>query len=336
MTLPKHVRRKAAKGRAYYYFDTGRKNEAGKPLLTRLPDLRAPDFGTALSTANRLRTMRQRPLPAFLTVAKMIDLFEKSREYRSKAKGTQTSYSHYFKQIRDEMGAAPVDDVKAADIHLLMEKRADRPAAANQIVRVVGALYAWGRKHHKTTLRPTENIEFNEIGEHEPWPEWLLEDALASDDDMVSLASALLYFTAQRLGDMLRMRWTDISAGSISVKQEKTSTPLDIAIHARLAERLARVPRRGFTILAKADGTAHSQSAVRRALQAFAAERGVKIVPHGLRKNAVNALLEAGCTVAQVQAVSGQSLQMIEHYAKRRNKTKLAGAAILKWQGNAS
>lgn len=44
---------------------------------------------------------------------------------------------------------------------------------------------------------------------------------------------------------------------------------------------------------------------------------GIKTVPHGLRKNAVNALLEAGCTIAEVSAITGQTHQVVEHYAAK-------------------
>jgi hypothetical protein len=43
-------------------------------------------------------------------------------------------------------------------------------------------------------------------------------------------------------------------------------------------------------------------------------------------------LLEVGCTTAEVQAITGQSMQMVEHYAKQVNQKKLAAAAILKWE----
>ena len=43
-------------------------------------------------------------------------------------------------------------------------------------------------------------------------------------------------------------------------------------------------------------------------------------------------LLEAGCTTAEVQAITGQSMQMVEHYAKQVNQKKLAASAILKWE----
>jgi integrase len=60
--------------------------------------------------------------------------------------------------------------------------------------------------------------------------------------------------------------------------------------------------------------------------------REAGLVFHGLRKSAVVMLLEVGCTTAEVQAITGQSMQMVEHYAKQVNQKKLAESAILKWE----
>jgi uncharacterized protein YfaP (DUF2135 family) len=51
-----------------------------------------------------------------------------------------------------------------------------------------------------------------------------------------------------------------------------------------------------------------------------------------LRKSAVIGLLEAGCTDAEVAAVTRQSRQMVEHYSRQVNQKKLAARAILKWE----
>jgi integrase len=128
------------------------------------------------------------------------------------------------------------------------------------------------------------------------------------------------------------MRWLDISEHGVSVSQKKTRKVLDIRLHSALLKELARYPRSFDTILTTKNGQPMPPDNLRYALQAFAAKHGFKIVPHGLRKNAVNALIEAGCTVAQTAAVSGQSLQMVEHYAKKRNQTALGSAAILQWE----
>jgi hypothetical protein len=76
----------------------------------------------------------------------------------------------------------------------------------------------------------------------------------------------------------------------------------------------------------------YGDKVARDLLQAFAANLGAKIVPHGLRKNAVIALLELGCSVAETASISGQTLQLVEHYAKQRNQAKLSDAAVLRWE----
>jgi hypothetical protein len=49
-----------------------------------------------------------------------------------------------------------------------------------------------------------------------------------------------------------------------------------------------------------------------------------------LRKNAVSALLEAGCSIAEVSAITAHSLQMVEHYSKGRDQRRIGRAAIVK------
>jgi len=56
------------------------------------------------------------------------------------------------------------------------------------------------------------------------------------------------------------------------------------------------------------------------------------LVFHGFRKSAVVFLLEAGCTDAQVSAITGQTREMVEHYSLMVNQKRLAKEAILKWE----
>lgn len=60
--------------------------------------------------------------------------------------------------------------------------------------------------------------------------------------------------------------------------------------------------------------------------------RARRLVFHGLRKSAVVTLLEAGATDAEVSAITGQSREMVAHYSRQVNQSKLAAAAILKWE----
>jgi integrase len=104
-------------------------------------------------------------------------------------------------------------------------------------------------------------------------------------------------------------------------------------LHPALRAELDRLPLAIGYILPGIGGRPLHQTTLRETLQAFAAELGAKVVPHGLRKNAVNSLLEAGCSTAETASITGQSLQMVEHYAKARSQQRLADSAVLRWQG---
>jgi uncharacterized protein YerC len=64
--------------------------------------------------------------------------------------------------------------------------------------------------------------------------------------------------------------------------------------------------------------------------------REAGLVFHGLRKSAVVMLLKAGCTEAEVSAITGQSLQTIAHYGRQVNQARLAKSAVLKWEQTSS
>jgi site-specific recombinase XerD len=125
-----------------------------------------------------------------------------------------------------------------------------------------------------------------------------------------------------------------VQDGYLRFTQQKTGKPMEVRLHAALLAELASSPRRGLTIICNQDGQPMTDQVIRRELKAFGEKHGEQVVPHGLRKNAVNALLEAGCTEFEVQAITGQSARMVAKYAKRVSQRKLGDAAILKMERN--
>jgi len=54
-----------------------------------------------------------------------------------------------------------------------------------------------------------------------------------------------------------------------------------------------------------------------------------RCVPHGLRKAAARLLAEAGCSVKEIQAITGHaSLSEIERYTRDAEQARLAMAAV--------
>lgn len=332
----RHIHHKTAKGRAYVYFDTGQHDPAGKKIFTRMPDERDPAFPRAYSTACDQRNNRKQRLQS-LTFEGLFRRFEKSPEFKRLADNSKLSYSRYLTVasglLRDSEGRSiEVELIEPSDIITIRDTLADG-RGANQTIRCISALYHWACKPTRRLVpsNPATDVELFDEGEHEPWPAWLVEEAL--QDSRVRAAVGLFYFTGQRIGDVVKMQWTDISGGAVIMRQTKTGKDLTIPLHSELAAILAEIPRRGFTILATEVGKRLSENSLRLRLQDWAKARGQSVVPHGLRKNAVNALLEAGCSTAEVGAITGQTLQTIEHYAKKRDQRHLGRGAILKLEG---
>jgi integrase len=330
-----HVKIVRSKGHVYHYFDTGRKRPGGSKIYARLPDPNDKDAYGGAYGAYLAGRHRKTETAETVTVPTLVEMFYKSPHYRTTiADGSRKLYRIYLDRLSGLLPTAPAGEVTRQDMARLIDGMADTPGAANAFLGAASSLYKWARDRHHVTNEPTKGIEPLPMGEHEPWPEALLQEALAAEDQQVRLATHLLYYTAQRIGDVLRMRWSDIQDGKITVTQKKTGRVMTIQLHRELAAELARTPKKGLSILSTSRGTIRKDDTVRNWLQEFAAARGYKVVPHGLRKNAVNSLLEAGCSTAETAAISGQTLQMVEHYAKQRNQPKLGSAAVLKWNAS--
>lgn len=324
-----HVKTVKRNGVSYLYFNTGQKVD-GKPVYTPLGKAGTVEVGERYSAALRQRTRRDAS-PTAMLLPELVQRYGRSPEFTKRAVGTQKTYLVYLRRLEREFDAAPACALEASDIYELIDDMATKPAAVEMLLLVGGLMYDWARKRKYVNGNPFEVIEREdwESRTYEPWPDAVLEEGLA--DPQLRLPVHLLYYTGQRIGDCCKMRWDDVGA-KIYVKQQKTGIELNIPIHSRLAEELARAPRLGSTILTDPKGGKAKDQTIRNWIKLWGQRQGLDLVPHGLRKNAVNALLEAECSVGQVSSITGQSLRIVELYARRRNSELMGEAAIAKWE----
>ena len=170
---------------------------------------------------------------------------------------------------------------------------------------------------------------------HKPWPAEVITAFLNVASEPLRLALHLLLYTGQRVGDVVVMKWADLSEHGVKVVQEKTGERLEIAVHGRLAAILSKTPRHNDFILNNTLGrpykNADALSGVIKRVLIDDLEGAGHLTTHGLRKNAGIALAEAGCTVPEIQAVLGhRTPQMALHYARDANKRDLAASGVRK------
>lgn len=321
-----HVKIVRSKGREYLYFDTGKKRH-GKPIYTRLPAFDDPSFWSSYASMKGARDRRARHV---YTVNDACAGYERSSDFVERKAGTKKLYRYALKIVRDNLGKAPINDVKRSHVQFVLDNCLPSPSSRNAFLAVLGLVYRHARREEKTELYPAKDFEKRKGGTHEPWPESLIEAGLRSEHDRTRLAVHLLYFTGQRIGDVCKMRWSDVRGDEVHVVQEKTGKRLWIPMLAELRAELDRTPKRGLTIITERDGKQMTQQVIRKELKAHGARAGVEVVPHGLRKNAVISLLEAGCSVAEVAAITGQTYRIVEQYAAGISQRRMGKAAILK------
>ena len=331
MTKLRYLRKKTAKGQDYYYFDAGQGDD-GRRILTPLPHIKDPRFGDCYARARAARTNRQNR-QGILTLEGLIRLYEKSPEFAELTEATKISYSRYLARanalMRNKVGdSAPVKLIERKHVVALRDAMHETPGAASQAVRAVGALFAWAIENDRAKTNPAAGVKKFKSKPHAAWPQQLIEDALV--DPQVGMAVALFYFTGQRINEVVKMSWRDIKPDYMEVYAQKQKRHIKVAILPELGEMLERQDKTAVTILTNANGQPWTQSGLRQKLQDWAKARGHKIVPHGLRKNAVISLLEAGCTPHEVQGITDQSREIIDHYALEVNKLTLGRAAVVK------
>lgn len=325
--LPPYVRKITNRhGKDYYYFKKHRgTSEASKEY--KLPDFASAEFWKeyARLTDTPFELVKD-------TVNSIMDLWHKSPEWAQLSQKTQIEWTRYSKRIRDAWGDLEIVGIEPKHVLTLRDVFSDKPASANNLLRCLSSFMAWSVPRGYRTTNPCREVKELKGGStYEPWPLALVAQVQNELRPELWNVVAVALYTGQRLGDCLKMRWDQVKDNMIYVKQDKTNKELSIPIHKALNLTLESIPRRAVTILTNSKGTpwlsgfqASWQKAKPSCLDGY--------VFHGLRKTAVVTLLEAGCTEAEVAAITGQTWEMVELYAKKVNQKKLASAAILKWE----
>ena len=161
-------------------------------------------------------------------------------------------------------------------------------------------------------------------------------------NEEIELGMDIAYHTGQRRGDILDMRPEQYDGVGISLVQSKTKKAVYIPCTKALKARLDAIPNlndRARSVVTRTGEPMHFEnfkSQWRRAFDAAFCRNEDDIGPdlhfHDLRGTAVTMLAEAGCTIPEICAITGHSLESASRILERYlSLTKqLAHSAIKK------
>jgi integrase len=268
---------------------------------------------------------------------KLVLDFYGSSIFRNKTKeSSRKLYRSILDKLAEQHGHRAVSLMTPEAIERIVNRVGeDRPAMANLMRSVLRRLMKFAVKSKLIASNPAANLDPFKVGEIHTWTDAELRQferrwPLGTRE---RLAYALLLYTAQRGGDVVKMRRGDIADGQVRVIQEKTGADLWVPIHPELNRALRSYPAKGLTLIGDAAGRPIKRPALTAMMSAAIEAAGLpdRCVPHGLRKAAMRLLAEAGATEKQIAAISGhKTLREVQRYTKAADQRRLAADGMKK------
>ncbi|QPZ92519.1 site-specific integrase [Thioclava electrotropha] len=251
--------------------------------------------------------------------------YYESEAFQKLAPRTKSDYHKYISHIRDIWGDYEPAKIETTHIYELQQANRHHWRQANYLVQVMVVLLNHARLKgfikgtgDKTAAHGVPLLKQKSDG-WEPWPQDVREEFEEVATARARLVYELCIGTGQRIGDVVKIRWGDLSEGVYRVKQGKTDKELWIPLTERLAEYLSAVPKKGLHVITDAKGRPVSYRMIAEEMRKVKASmkhpQAKKYVTHGLRKNATIELYLAGCDDEMVKAVTGHSgVEMLKKY----------------------
>lgn len=260
----------------------------------------------------------------------------KSAEWETLSDTTKITYRGIIERLRADYGDFAVRGLKTEHVFKMRDQRKATPAAANNLLKVLRWLLAFAVERQMRSDNPAAAVKPLQYGS-DGFHTWT-EDEIATFENHWSvgtrerLAFDLLLYTAQRSGDVRKMGRQHVSGGFIRVRQEKTGAELELPIHARLKASLAKVPTGQMLFLVTQSGVGFTAAGFGNWFRdACRAAKLSNCPAHGLRKSAATRLADAGCSEAQIMAVTGHATaKEVQRYTAKRDQRLLASDALAK------
>ena len=264
-----------------------------------------------------------------------------SAVYKALDVSTRNWQRRALDEIAQDHGAKQVATMQARHVRRLRDAKAATPAAANQRVKALRALFSWANEAEETSVNPTigvKKLKYRSDGHHT----WTDDEIQKYYDrhplgSQARLALDLLRYTTGRREDGPRLGRQHIRDGRVRFRQAKNEhrnpIDIDIPLHPALAQSIAAadVDAR-MTFLLTEFGKPFTANGFGNKFKDWCRQADLPhCSAHGVRKATSTALAESGATPHEIMAITGhQTLEEVERYTKAASRKKTADAAMAK------
>lgn len=263
-----------------------------------------------------------------------------SEQFMSLDGSTQSWQRRALDSIAVEHGEKPVALMAPRHVRKIRDEKRETPAAANQRLKALRALFSWGNEAEETTVNPTlgvKSIRYASTGHHTWTPDEIAQyQAKHAVGTQARLALDILRFTTGRREDAPRLGRQHVRNGRVKFRQAKNEhrnpIDIDIPLHPELDASIAASKVGNMTFLITEFGKPFTANGFGNKFKEWCRQAELPhCSAHGVRKATATELAEAGATPHQIMAITGhQTLEEVERYTKAASRKKTADAAMSK------
>jgi integrase len=336
----RHFVEKKQKGHTLFYWQPSKALRAAGFTTRRLAE-GSNDRGEAIKQAEALN----RQLDAWYggkavvpnrrgTIPWLIGIYREDERYTGLRDSTRRNYEDYLRvleQWSERAGHPPIKTVTRKIAKDFYRSLKQTPGQAKNVMIMARVLWNVAMDDGEVDSNPFVKMRIKGCPpRHQVWTDQQISDviaAAAAEGFMsISLAVALAANTGQREGDILRMTWSQYDGSAITLKQSKTGVLLSVPVTAELKAVFDATKRAAPTMcIHEHTGRPWHPQTFAKEFRKLATVAGVSeaLQYRDLRRTAVVRLAEAGCSVPEVAAISGHTIdattKIMEVYMPRNS-----------------
>ena len=266
-----------------------------------------------------------------MNIENLINEYLGSSRYKKLSAASKMTYKGAADKAISKIGKRSLAKINRPMLIGVFEEIAEKtPASANVFASFMSVVFGYALDKGYAESNPAARLKRRRLGEHKRWSVSDVKRVVSLNDRRVSTAVALAWYTAQREGDILAMKWSDYKDGVLSIDQQKTGLTMQIKVHPDLAIFLEKIRADAKDTDFIVSGQKKLKSpAFRYIFKQRLMDAGVNKVFHGIRKGIACALSENGHPLSDIAAFLGhKSTRMTEHYVKEVDNAKLIKRAV--------
>jgi integrase len=301
----------------------------------------APLIGASRTVANTVQWL----------VAKYLDCSPASSSpFKTLAAETRRTRNNILERFREKHGDKRIFRVDPGGKRVLLltrehlqkivNEKTATPFAQRNFLNTLRAMFRWALSEGSVPDDPTlgvKRLKAKTTG-YKTWSEAEIErfEQKYTIGTKARLAFALLLYTGQRRGDIVKLGRQHVHKGVLTIDQGKThggeESHLEIPVHPKLREIIEATPSGHLNFLVTSFSKPYTANGFGNWFRELCDNAGCPDVSaHGLRKATARRLAEIGCSTHEIAAITGHaSLSEVERYTKAANRKRLAESAMSK------